>query len=234
MRIALLACVVSLAATSATSVFADDDDDVDDSNPGTADGSWPGPSKDERFCGEQYAAKAKPTPAETLRCVNFFTSTRSTGVWEWKVTRTQLAAMEKNLDACKQCTELRDDVIAILERVKAIHLGVDDPEGTGDSLEPLLATVLAGKPITKRDIVRSSPVALWRLRNAPYARHGRPFKSVELEAFFYGERGGKTGMAASKLLPLKRDPAFKEAMLDKTDKANVAIIVAMIKHKKFE
>jgi len=63
---------------------------------------------------------------------------------------------------------------------------------------------------------------LIKLRHAPYARHGRPFKLTSLQAFFYGKRDGDR---RTTLLPLVPDPAFKESMLDATDTQNVHAVV---------
>lgn len=93
------------------------------------------------------------------------------------------------------------------------------------SFEPALAKVLSGKPLTDKDLFGGEPdrpswsaLTLWKLRNAAYARHGYPFKSPELNAFFYRERPGKLG-----LLPL---PQLNHAAVKLTavDGANVRLV----------
>jgi hypothetical protein len=92
---------------------------------------------------------------------------------------------------------------------------------TGKSIEPLLVKVLSGQRLDESDVKGISTASLGLLRNAPFARRGRPFKNPALQSFFYEPRS-----AASKLPALKPNPAFKETMLDAVDKANLAIVVA--------
>lgn len=93
---------------------------------------------------------------------------------------------------------------------------------SGKSLEPLLAQMFAGQAIDARELVPLSEDSLLKLRNAPYARHGRPFKMKVLQTFFYDAR---TGAMQSKLLPRVPNPEFKESMLDETDLQNVRAVV---------
>jgi hypothetical protein len=94
---------------------------------------------------------------------------------------------------------------------------------TGRTIEPLLAKVLAGQRLSADDVKPLSADSLSRLRNAPYARHGRVFKNPALQAFFYAPRPGEL---ATRLLPLQPNAAFAEALLDGNDKANVAVVTA--------
>ena len=55
------------------------------------------------------------------------------------------------------------------------------------------------------------------LRNAIYARHGRPFQSVELQTYFYDKKK-PCGMK------FKVDPNYSEDKLSKTDKSNIMLI----------
>jgi hypothetical protein len=57
-----------------------------------------------------------------------------------------------------------------------------DPQ-TGRSIEPLLAKVLTGGRLDESDVKPLSAASLALLRNAPYARHGRPFKKAALQTF---------------------------------------------------
>jgi hypothetical protein len=91
---------------------------------------------------------------------------------------------------------------------------------TGRSFEPLLRKVLAGGRLAAEELGPLAPATLARLRNAPYARHGRPFKNPELQAFFYAPH------PSSSLPPLAPDPAFDESRLDAADRANIAAVLA--------
>lgn len=91
------------------------------------------------------------------------------------------------------------------------------------SLEPQLGKAFRGEPLSPVDLAGLSPAALNLLRNALYARHGRPFRRPDLQAFFYGARGPER---ASKLLPRKIDPSFGDSMMDAADKQSLAALQA--------
>lgn len=93
--------------------------------------------------------------------------------------------------------------------------------GVGNPITPLLAQLLAGKRIETPPQGRYSLNALTKLRNAPYARHGRPFRSKDLHAFFYQARKG------CKILPRKVNKAYKDSLLTATDRANIAALVRL-------
>jgi hypothetical protein len=106
-------------------------------------------------------------------------------------------------------------------------LSMIDP-ATHQSIEPLLAKVLAGERLVPEALAPLSALSLSRLKNAPYARHGRRFKTPDLEAFFYGPRAGES---ASKVLPLKADPAFRDSVLDASDRKNVETVQAELRRR---
>jgi hypothetical protein len=85
--------------------------------------------------------------------------------------------------------------------------------------EALIAKVLAGQLLEPEELKPLHQESLLKLRNAPYARHGRAFKNPALQAYFYGD--GKR----------KVDPAFTEKSLDAADKANLSLIIAEIKSR---
>lgn len=91
------------------------------------------------------------------------------------------------------------------------------------SIEPQLGKAFRGETLSPVDLAGLSPAALNLLRNALYARHGRPFRRPDLQAFFYGARSPER---ASKLLPRKIDPSFVDAMLDAADKQSLAALQA--------
>lgn len=120
----------------------------------------------------------------------------------------------------------------ILQKAGQSHFVMLDPV-TEKSIEPTLAKLLAGKKITAKELDGVSSVTLWKFRNAPYARHGRPFKSPDLATLFYAPRAAKDDVRGDQtLLPLAENPKFKESMLDKIDKANVATVMAAIKKRR--
>jgi hypothetical protein len=99
------------------------------------------------------------------------------------------------------------------------HFSLKDPRN-GTSFEPVLDEILHGERITREELAFWSPMVLWRLRNAPYARHGRDFKMIDLHKFFYA---GSLNLAV--------DPKFKESMLDAADRANAALVAQAIDGK---
>lgn len=96
------------------------------------------------------------------------------------------------------------------------------------SIEPLLARVLKGELLTAESLKALSQASLTRLRNAPFARHGRPFKSNSLQTFFYGARPKDQ---ATPLLPLSPNPTYSDALLDDRDRANLALILAEVRSR---
>jgi hypothetical protein len=95
------------------------------------------------------------------------------------------------------------------------HFSLVDPV-TNASFEPLLRAMLDGKRVAVADLKPLAAVTLWRLRNAPFARHGRPFKTVDLETFFYAQ------------LKLVENAKYDDKLLDKNDQANVDAVMAEI------
>jgi hypothetical protein len=86
------------------------------------------------------------------------------------------------------------------------------------AVEPLIARVLAGQKLKAAELKPIGKDGLAKLRNAPYARHGRPFKDATLQSYFYSAK-------------LKPNPAFRESQLDAVDNANLTLILAEIKSR---
>lgn len=90
------------------------------------------------------------------------------------------------------------------------------------SFEQPLKALLEGKPLTEEALAPAASGGAWSkatlrlFRNAPFARHGRPFQSADLTEFFYGplsaERFGRT---------LKPDADYADSRLTEVDQANV-------------
>jgi hypothetical protein len=99
---------------------------------------------------------------------------------------------------------------------------------TQKSIEPLLAKVFAGRLLVPADITPLSAESLSRLKNAPFARYGRPFKSADLQLFFYGPRGEQR---AGSLLPLEQNRYFVDDTIEPVDRANVELLAAEIKRR---
>lgn len=84
-----------------------------------------------------------------------------------------------------------------------------------ESLEPLLETILEGRAVSEDDLDGWNAVALWQLRNAVFARHGRPFEHPALQALFYEGEG----------LNLEPDPDYDDERLTEIDRDNVRRIL---------
>ena len=106
-------------------------------------------------------------------------------------------------------------------------------EGVASLRDQLLEKMLAGRGVTCEDLVThpQSPVGetsrlqkstLRILRNAAFARHGRSFKSGDLQDYFYGPGSGERfrGMQA----PAKPKGQYNDRLLTTVDKRNVACI----------
>jgi hypothetical protein len=85
-------------------------------------------------------------------------------------------------------------------------------DANDEPLGDVVAKVFAGKRLTVDDIAFMSPTSLWKLRNAPYARHGMIFKTADLRTLY-----AQVGDYA----PNKK---FDESMLDANDEANVKLV----------
>jgi hypothetical protein len=97
---------------------------------------------------------------------------------------------------------------------------------TKKSFAPLLAKVLRGGRLGADELAPLSTATLALLRNAPYARHGRPFKKQELTTFFYES-------APDPSLPaLQPDTSYTDKRLDAADRANIAAVLAVEKQRK--
>ncbi len=87
-------------------------------------------------------------------------------------------------------------------------------------IDGLLADVLAGRAVKLEG--EWSPLTLWKLRNAVFARHGKRFESPDLTRFFYGPEA-----APAPGLPLKASAeAWSDKKLTAQDKKNIAALTA--------
>ena len=183
------------------------------------------------LCTEAWANAKSASQSDTNTCSRYFA--READIASdamWKIPASQIAVLIQRLDACGKKCDVVDDAKAWLVKAAHSHFDLVDPV-TNESIDALLDKTLAGKKLVMADVEKLSSVSLWKLRNAPYARHGRTFKTVDLQTFFYGDRG--KDVAATKLLPLKPNPKFDESQLNKTDEDNVSVVIAAI-HKRGE
>jgi hypothetical protein len=171
------------------------------------------------LCFVRWAGQSSPKVADTQRCADFFATLDLGGPEVWKLTGAELSAISNRIDDCKACGHVRE-AHDYLHKAAVSHWELFD-KYANRSIEPVLDKLLTGKRITADELKGFASVTLWRLRNAPYARRGRPFKSPDLQKFFYDnlEKG------------LKPNPAFKDSMLDKIDEQNVAVVVGEIKRR---
>lgn len=147
------------------------------------------------------------------------------GLGSWRLHAPQYEAMAAAVRASCDgaCDRVATRAIELFERQAAAQLGIVDP-WTLESFEPLLAEVLAGRPLDEAqlvvgDDVRWSPVTLWKLRSAVFARHGARFEHPDLERFFYGDRGPDAMPVDT--LPLPPRPPERPIELEPVDRDNL-------------
>lgn len=106
-----------------------------------------------------------------------------------------------------------------------------------DDFAGALKTVLSGEALSKSDLCPAepacyTPLTLWKLRNAAYARHGYKFEKEDLNRFFYDPRPDGIGQTSSEvpanLLPLPRGES-KDVKLTPVDQKNVKLIQGLEK-----
>jgi hypothetical protein len=83
----------------------------------------------------------------------------------------------------------------LLDRKMAVH-------DNGARFDLLLEKALAGQPLAESELSHWSPMTMWKLQHAVYARHGKDFDNPDLNAFFYGERAEPiAGLPLTKTAP---------------------------------
>lgn len=214
-----------------------------DVKPGDAPARGAPASADAAWCEQSWGKQVKASTQKTMGCLTHFL-TMAYGqapdaeamsldpgyghAIEVKLTSEMLEKMIHH--TAKACDLASAKIASVCNRGNELLVGMhrrrlglfDDPVMA--SIEPLLAKVLAGEALTPADLfegqpMRWSPVMLWKLRNAAYARHGYAFKTADLHTFFY--KASK--QAETKLLPL-RPGNTKKVNLTATDRANVRLI----------
>lgn len=157
---------------------------------------------------------------------------------EVKLLTPELQAIKAHIAACApkkgdeddwRCTRVHEFVDGMISRKNAVS-----DQGGLESLLSALNKVLKGEALTAEDLesegyARFTPLGLWKLRNAAYARHGFAFKKADLNTFFYGERPMLEAMDADDyagILPLSKGEKAK-VDLTPVDGANVRLIAKM-------
>lgn len=131
-----------------------------------------------------------------------------------------------------RCTRIHEYVDGMIARKHST-----DDQGGLESLAPALAIVLKGEKLGRDDLeaeglARFSPLGLWKLRNAAYARHGFAFKKPDLNTFFYGPRPegvsylGADDSEYKGILPVPRGEKAK-VELSPVDGENIRLIKSM-------
>lgn len=208
----------------------------------------------EAQCLGAWPKQASPPAATTEACIDFLLTNAYFGKpdaealsldpspdspLEVKLLTPELKAIKAHLAACKadpadpenwRCVRVHEFVDGMIARKNSLT-----DQGGLESLLPALSKVLKGEALVPEDMesdgyARHTPLGLWKLRNAAYARHGFAFKKDDLTAFFYGPRpeGIEAPDAESYagLLPLAKGEKAK-VDLTPVDGANVRLIAKM-------
>jgi hypothetical protein len=135
--------------------------------------------------------------------------------------------------ACKDtCTNRDERAMEYLSGELSIRLSLEDILGV--SITGYLKQVLAGQKLAQQPggprLSLYSRHGLRKLRNAVFARHGRPFKDPDLQAFFYGP--AREDWVEAGLPKLTPDPRFSESRLTDVDKQNLAALDAVLSEQK--
>ena len=162
--------------------------------------------------------------------------------------RTLLAMAARVRAYCQmECVEADERAIELFETSASYHYRFDEVSPDAPWLVPIFQALLAGRPLetTLEEVdappeqtidellAELSPLTLVRLRNAPYARHGRAFKSRDLQSFFYDDPPplmqshfsvALPDRTRSGVFPLTVDPDYADAKLTAVDHANIAVI----------
>ncbi len=225
-------------------------------------------SKNKRFCEKTWPNKKRTTAAEDRRCSVYWAinygyddTDPNMGTFDMDprpghpifarhsaATLVRLAERAEKLCEKHECDSGDDIGLAPEERAAemfritaADHFTLE--AGIILDYRPVLDLLLTGKPLPKGYIGQDDAgllgaVHLRKLRNAVYARHGRPFKDPDLQAFFYEakpaimKRHFKLDLEERRKyrrLPLKVNPNYDDSLLTRIDKQNIQRIRAQEK-----
>ena len=221
--------------------------------------------KNRKFCEKVWPAKKTTTEAEDRRCSAYWSFHFSNGaMWcEFDPRAGEALFMRQSAETLLKLARRAEALCKDTECLAIDEEGqeVPAPESCAAETFKLAASehyaldadivldydwvfdiILEGKRLPKRrvgqeDAWKLGATHLRKLRNAVYARHGRPFKDKDLHAFFYEAepkimRNFPFDLKVRKeykRLPLKVNPDFKESMLTPADKHNIRLIRAQEK-----
>src|SRR5437764_14772 len=148
-------------------------------------GSWTEPQANadphKTLCTGSWATAKTSSQGDTNTCSRYFAREADINSDAmWKIPAAQIAVLIQRLDACGKKCDVVDDAKAWLVTAAHSHFDLVDPV-TNESIEPLLDKALGGKKPVAADVEKLSSGSLWTPRSAPYARHGRAFKTVDLQ-----------------------------------------------------
>lgn len=105
------------------------------------------------------------------------------------------------------------------------------PEPLQSPFAALMCAALDGSALPDADqaLTKLSFDALWVLRNAPFARHGRPFRSRALSEYFYGV---STRVFAERSFALESDQTYNDSVLTIVDKQNTKAVMREWEHRR--
>jgi hypothetical protein len=191
-------------------------------------------------CERVWPDAAAPAPRDSRACAVHFLAQGYGPGWtasdleveplvggesSWRFTTSQYERMADHVAATCDgpCDPIATRAIELFDQQATAQLGIVDP-WTLESFEPLLAKVLAGNPLTDADLSLDdelpwSPMTLWKLRGAVFARHGATFDHPDLERFFYGDRGPDA--MPIDLLPVPTPRQRSAVELDDVDRENL-------------
>jgi hypothetical protein len=194
-------------------------------------------------CERVWPKATDPAPRRSRACAVYFLAQGYGPSWtssdlevepvaggerSWRFSADQYLAMASAVaSTCDgPCDRIASRAIELFERQSAAQLGIVDP-WTLESFEPLLATVLAGDGLDASDLHTGddlpwSPLTVWKLRSAVFARHGATFEHPDLERFFRGDRGPDA--MPIDLLPLPAPTVRHDVELDAVDRENLALL----------
>jgi hypothetical protein len=205
------------------------------------------------YCIKRWHAAKRPPAAKTRICARYFlmrTYERNdldgamdhdppvTAGMLLRFSAAQLAHMEAHVK--RLCGKGGCDISKqrLLSRAQELFIGAGAElwgthdnvggGGVGPNIAPQLKRIAKGERLPKDSVSGLSVIALWKLRNAPYARHGRRFKNKDLDNFFFAKRKGKR----ASVLPFRRNPAFKPKMLTAADRANIKLLGTIERKKR--
>lgn len=154
------------------------------------------------------------------------------GMYHLSDIRNMKKHLEKDCPKAKSGVNICDRSIEIMNSCERHVLGLSYQYGEFRvDYNPIIKKALSGEIITTSDLQIPSylgvgilPDAQLRIiRNAIFARHGRPFKSADLQDFFYGPDA--TERFKGMPIPPKGKSNYSDDNLTENDKANIQTIL---------